>query len=84
MRCIHTLFPDAAAVNPGGSGMLVDFDFAVGGELRSRTHCGGGGSAISISDLRNIRYTVRCKWKKLSLSGVEGWGMQVEAQDSSV
>lgn len=32
-------------VNPGGSGIPVDFGFAAGGELRSMTHCGGGGGA---------------------------------------
>ena len=51
---MRTLLPDAAAVNPGGSGMLADFDFAVGGEVRSRTHCGGGGAAISITGIRDI------------------------------
>ena len=32
----------ALAVKPGGLGMLDDFGFAGGLELRSRTHCGGG------------------------------------------
>lgn len=32
-------------VKPGGSGIPLDF-FAGGGELRSRTHCGGGGAAM--------------------------------------
>lgn len=32
-------------VNPGGSGIPVGFGFAAGGELRSMTHCGGGGGA---------------------------------------
>ena len=34
----------AVPVYPGGSGMARDLNFA-GGELRSITHCGGGGGA---------------------------------------
>jgi hypothetical protein len=37
-----TLFPEDAAVYPGGSG-IVDFVLGTGGELSSTTHCGGGG-----------------------------------------
>jgi len=44
------LLPDAAAVNPGGSGMPEDLGFETGGELRSMTHCGGGGGGAAISD----------------------------------
>jgi hypothetical protein len=40
---IHTLFEEADAVYPGGSGMPADFGFEMGGVLRSTTHCGGGG-----------------------------------------
>jgi hypothetical protein len=40
---VLTLLPKAAGVNPGGSGMLVFLGFVIGGLLRSRTHCGGGG-----------------------------------------
>jgi hypothetical protein len=39
--------PVEDAVNPGGSGIAAFF-FAAGGELRSRTHCGGGGAVASI------------------------------------
>lgn len=42
------LLPVDVDVNPGGSGIPLDFGFAAGGELRSMTHCGGGGGgAIS-------------------------------------
>lgn len=61
------LFPDAA-VNPGGSGMLADFDFAVGGELRSRTHFGGGGAAIFDSSLPIPRILCDGTIRSLSLS----------------
>jgi hypothetical protein len=44
----RTLFPDAVALNPGGSGIPVDFGFATGGLLRSITHCGGGGGGADI------------------------------------
>jgi hypothetical protein len=37
------LLPEAAAVNPGGSGMPVAFGFVMGGLFKSITHCGGGG-----------------------------------------
>ncbi len=40
---VLALLPKAAAVNPGGSGMLVAFGFVTGGLFRSITHCGGGG-----------------------------------------
>lgn len=43
-----TLFPEDAALNPGGSGIPVDFGFAGGGLLRSITHCGGGGGGDDI------------------------------------
>jgi hypothetical protein len=43
-----TLLP--VDVNPGGSGIPLDFGFAAGGELRSITHCGGGGGA-AISEI---------------------------------
>jgi len=42
------LFPEDAALNPGGSGIPVDFGFAMGGLLRSITHCGGGGGGDDI------------------------------------
>jgi hypothetical protein len=44
----QTLFPEVAALNPGGSGIPVDFGFAGGGLLRSITHCGGGGGGADI------------------------------------
>lgn len=53
-----TFPPVAAAVNPGGSGILVVF-FATGGELRSRTHCGGGGEGPAISSLSQVAGSMR-------------------------
>ena len=58
MKCAHvggglggfTLPVIAVPVYPGGSGMARGLNFA-GGELRSITHCGGGGGA---SILKNI------------------------------
>jgi hypothetical protein len=44
-----TLFPEDAAVYPGGSGM-VDFVLGTGGELSSTTHRGGGGACGIFSD----------------------------------
>ena len=44
----RALFPVVGALNPGGSGIPVDFGFAVGGLLRSITHCGGGGRGDDI------------------------------------
>jgi hypothetical protein len=45
----RTLFPEDAALNPGGSGIPVDLGFAAGGLLRSITHCGGGGGGDDMS-----------------------------------
>ena len=51
----YTLFEDAA-LNPGGSGIPVDFGFATGGLLRSITHCGGGGGRDDIVVLLSPTY----------------------------
>jgi hypothetical protein len=60
------LLPDAA-VNPGGSGMPEDLGFETGGELRSMTHCGGGGGGDAISAFfvswilnRDVDKSIRC------------------------
>ena len=44
MERVLALLPKAAAVNPGGSGMLVAFGFVMGGLFKLITHCGGGDS----------------------------------------
>ena len=38
-----------AAEYPGGSGIFVDLGLLTGVELRSSTHCGGGGGGKSCS-----------------------------------
>jgi len=45
------LFPLAAAVNPGGSGMTAAFGFVTGGPFKSMIHCGGGGGNAIVSDM---------------------------------
>ncbi|MBV35472.1 MAG: hypothetical protein CMP47_08440 [Rickettsiales bacterium] len=64
------LFPDTA-MNPGGSGMLADFDFAVGGELSSRTHCGGGGAAMFDSYPRSTQTLCDTTARSCRRGGVE-------------
>tara|TARA_R110002060_G_scaffold12731_8_gene18106 strand:- start:236 stop:469 length:234 start_codon:yes stop_codon:yes gene_type:complete len=66
----HALFPDTA-MNPGGSGMLADFDFAVGGELSSRTHCGGGGAAMFDSYPRSTQTLCDTTARSCRRGGVE-------------
>lgn len=47
----HTLFPETADWNPGGSGIAADLLLfrAAGGLWRSLTHCGGG-RAVDTAD----------------------------------
>lgn len=59
-------FP-ALAVKPGGSGIFEDFGFEAGFELRSSTHCGGGGGKGAISCLVAIfaDVDIYCKESKV-------------------
>ena len=41
---VSTFPPVAVEVYPGGSGIPADFGFPAGGEFKSMTHCGGGGT----------------------------------------
>lgn len=39
----ESTLPELASVKPGGLTKVVFLDLGRGGELRSMTHCGGGG-----------------------------------------
>jgi hypothetical protein len=57
------------AVKPGGSGKDELFGFDVGVELRSRTHCGGGGGTLAMTRA-DVVYAADCR------ASSHVWGLQ--------